>query len=384
MDKVIALGRPTFGDEELNAVRDVLESGWVAGQGPNAGVLEERFAELCGTRHAVAVANCTAALHLALLAFEVGPGDDVLVADYTFPATGHSVLYTGARPVFVDVQPGTGLIDLADIAAAMTPATKGIIAVDVYGQCADYDELRSFASEQGVFIIEDAAPAVGATYRGRPAGSLADVACFSLHGRKGITSGEGGLFVTDDQRLAEKVRKLSAFGIESAYTRQAAASLAVPVFDELGYNYKLSEIAVAIAIVQLERLPELLAKRRRLVALYADLLGGIQGITLPVALPDRESTWQTYCVAIDPELDRGRIAMGLRKREIQSNFGTYSSHVQPLYGLTRYCPVSADIFARHLAIPMHANLNTDDLERVAEAVAETVAEERARVLESTP
>ena len=259
----IPLGQPTFGTEEVEAVAEVLASGWVAGQGPRGQLLESRFAERHGTACAVAVSNCTAALHLALLAFGVGSGDEVLVADYTFPASGHSVLYTGATPRFVDVRPDTWTIDPAAVRAAIGPKTRGIIAVDVFGQCADYDELGEIAQEHDLFLIEDAAAAVGATYRGRPAGSLGDVACFSFHARKGISSGEGGMLTTNDEGLAARARKRSAFGIESAFTRQQVDQLPVPVFDEAGYNYKLSDVQAAIALVQLDRLDELTKRRRQ-------------------------------------------------------------------------------------------------------------------------
>ena len=172
---VIVLGRPTFGDEEIDAVREVLRSGWVAGQGPRSRELESAFAARVGRAYAIAVSNCTAALHLAMIALEVAPGDEVLVADYTYPATGHAVLYVGATPVFVDVDPGTGNIDPEACRRAITPRTKGIIAVDGIGQCADYGPLQRIADEHGLFLVEDAAPAAGASHHGRPAGSFGDI-----------------------------------------------------------------------------------------------------------------------------------------------------------------------------------------------------------------
>ena len=173
MGDPIPLSRPTFGPEELEAVRAVLDSGWVAGQGPRGAELEARFAELAGVGHAVAVCNCTAALHLAVIGLGAGPGDEVLVADYTYPATGHAVLYTGATPVFVDVRPDTWTVDPGAVAAAIGPRTVGVIAVDTLGQCADYAPLRELTDRHGLWLLEDAACSVGATYRGRPAGSLA-------------------------------------------------------------------------------------------------------------------------------------------------------------------------------------------------------------------
>lgn len=375
--RTVALSQPTFGEEEIDALRSVLASGWVAGQGPRGRELEARVSALCAGHHVVAVANCTAALHLALLGFDIGPGDEVLVADYTYPATGHSVLYTGATPVFVDVRPDIWTIDVDAAAAAVGERTVGIVAVDTLGQCADYAPLRALADRHGLFLVEDAACSVGATYRGAPSGTLADVACFSLHARKGITSGEGGLLVTADADRAERARRLSSFGVESAHTRQASGSLPIPVFQELGYNYKLSDVQSAIALVQLDRLPDLLAARRRVAAAYAELLGDVPGVTVPVAGEDRDHTWQTYALTLDPGLPRDRIAARLRELGVQSNIGTFASHVQPVYGTRPPCPVSRSLFDRHMAIPMHANLTESDVEYVASIVRDVVLAEHS-------
>jgi perosamine synthetase len=383
MSDPIPLTRPDFGDEELDAVRAVLESGWVAGQGPRGTELETRFARRCEVGNAIAVANCTAALHLSLLALGVGPGDEVLVADYTYPATGHAVAYTGARPVFVDVLPDTWTIASEAAAALVGPRTRGIIAVDAFGQCADYDPLRELADRDGLFLVEDAACSVGATYRGRPAGSLADVACFSLHARKGITSGEGGIIVTDDSALADTARKLSCFGVESAYARQDgtgadARDVPVPVFEQLGYNYKLSDIQAAIAAVQFDRLDEFLAARRRVAARYGELLAEVDGVTLPTVATDRDHTWQSYVLTLDAEVARGPFVASLREVGVQANIGTYASHLQPVYGERPACPVSADLFARHVAIPMYSGLRDNDVERVAHAVRDAVTAARGQ------
>lgn len=373
MADAIALGLPTTGEEELAAIAEVFESGWLAGNGPRSRLFESAFAELTGTAHALAVSNCTAALHLAFLALGLGPGDEVVVADYTFPATGHAVMFTGATPVFADVRPDIWTIDPAAAEAAITERTVGIVAVDVFGQTADYDELRAIADRHGLWLVEDAAAASGATYRGRPAGSLADAACFSFHGRKGITAGEGGALTTDRSEIDAAARKAHAFGIESALSRAASTDLPVPQFDELGYNYKLSDIAAAIMSVQLRRLPQLVAARNAVAAGYAERLADIESISLPVTAPDRGHVWQTFVLTLDRSLARGAVARELRWRGVQCNFGTYASHVQPLYGATNVCPVSADIFERHLAIPMHANLGADDLDIVADAVRAAVA-----------
>lgn len=180
MSKTVALGQPTVGDAELEAVAAVFASGWLSGAGPSCQAFESEFAQVAGTRHALATSNCGSALHLGLRALGAGPGDEVIVGDYTFPATGHSVLWSGATPVFADVRPDIWSADPAAVEAAVTPRTVGIIAVDVFGQPADYDELRAIADRHGLWLMEDAACSAGATYRGRPAGSLADVATFSF------------------------------------------------------------------------------------------------------------------------------------------------------------------------------------------------------------
>lgn len=345
----------------------------MAGQGPRGATLELRFAERCGVAGAVAVSNCTAALHLAFLALACRPGDEVLVADYTYPATGHAVVYCGASPRFVDVRPDTWTIDVDAAAAAIGPKTVGIVAVDVFGQCADYAELRELCDRHGLWLVEDAAAGSGATYHGGPAGSFGDVGCFSLHARKGITSGEGGVLVSDDPAVVAKARKLSCFGVESALARQQSDDLPVPVFDEFGYNYKLSDILAAVALVQLAREPELLAARRHVAQRYAEGLADLDDVILPFAASDREHAWQSYVLTLAPDLSRADVARSLRARGVQVNIGTFASHVQPAYGTTVACPTSADLFRRHLAIPMHANLRDDEVDRVIELVHAAVS-----------
>jgi dTDP-4-amino-4,6-dideoxygalactose transaminase len=373
MPDAIPLGQPTVGDAELAAIAEVLRSGWLSGAGPTCARFEERFAQLAGTSQALATNNCGAALHLAMLVLGVRPGDELIVGDYTFPATGHSVMYSGATPVFVDVRPDAWTIDPALVEAAITPKTVGIVAVDAFGQCADYDELREIADRHGLFIIEDAACASGATYKGRPAGSLGDVATFSFHGRKGITAGEGGAFVSNRADLVAHARKLHTYGIEGALSRAAVRELPVPVFDELGYNYRMSDIAAGMMLAQLDRLPDLLAARRQVAARYAELFKDFELVTVPAEVPDREHVWQSYVLTLDPSVDRGEVALRLREQGVGCNFGTYASHVQPLYGHHQTCPVSADIFARHLAIPMHANLTEAQVDTVASTVRSVVS-----------
>jgi dTDP-4-amino-4,6-dideoxygalactose transaminase len=378
MNHSVALGAPTVGQEELDAVREVFDSGWLSGAGPSCLAFEKEFAAVAGVDNVLSTSNCGSALHLAQLALGVRPGDEVIVGDYTFPATGHSVMWAGAKPVFVDVRPDIWSIDPEQIEAAITPRTVGIIAVDPFGQPADYDEINAIARKHGLWVIEDAACATGATYKGRNVGSLADMTAYSFHGRKGITSGEGGALASARAEMIDHARKLQTYGFAPAITREGAADLPIPSFDELGYNYRMSDVQAAIMRVQVRRLPDLLLARQRAADGYLAQLGDLEQITLPTALDDRTHPWQSYVITVAPELDRGAVAMALRAAGVGCNFGTYASHLQPLYGDQAALPVSAEIFSRHIAIPMHANLTEADVAYVSETLRSIVSDSAVR------
>lgn len=381
----IPLSRPSTDETELAAVAEVLQSGWMAGQGPHGTRLEEGFKKLTGRAYAIAVNNCTAGLHLALAGLGLVAGDEVLVADYSFPASGHAVLYCGATPVFVDVCEDTGTIDPNLVEEAITPRTRGILAVDALGTPADWNELQEIADRHGLFLVEDAACSVGAVYSGRPCGSFGNVSVFSLHGRKGITCGEGGVITTDDAELAARVRAASCFGMESAFSRQSAGTLALPTFAEIGYNYKLSDVLAAVAVVQLGKLEAFLERRRALAVRYGELLSAVPGIETPVVPPDRLSAWQTYAVTVTEPLDRDAIAIALRARGVGSTIGTYAMHLQPVYGLApASCPSSQRLFERHLALPMYVGLTDDQQDLVVQILASIVAEQADPNLEDVP
>jgi dTDP-4-amino-4,6-dideoxygalactose transaminase len=368
----IPLVHASLGEKELAAVAEVFASGWPAGQGPRGKALETQLAEKYGVGDAVAVSNCGAALHLAMLAFGVKPGDEVIVADYTFPAPAHAVRYVDAVPVFADVRPDTGTVDPQSVADLVTSRTVGIIAVDTVGLPADYVELQAVADRHGLFLIEDAACAVGATYQGRQAGALAEVGCLSFHGRKGASSGEGGALLSIDPKIGADARLRSSFGIGSIFEMGKVVGLPIPQFTEIGYNFKLSDIAAAILQVQLGRIDELLARRSAVAAQYAELLADEELLTVPHVPQDRTHAWQSYMVTLDPGVDRSALAADLRGQGIGCGHGTWASHVQPVYESKQKCPVSADLFARNLAIPMHAELSTNQVERVVEALRSAV------------
>ena len=257
----IPLLRPYFDSEELEEIQKVLDSGWVS-QGPKVKEFEDRIAEYLGIKYAIAVTNCTSALHLALLGIGVKEGDEVLVADYTFPATGHAVLYCRAKPIFVDINSQTYNIDSALIEDKITDKTKAIIPVHTFGQPAEIDEIIELAEDHNLKVIEDAACALGAKYKDKYAGTLGDMGCFSFHARKGITTGEGGMVVTDNKNIAEKIRNLSVFGMTSAWDREKSTEFIIPEFTELGYNYKMSDITAAIGVAQLKKLDKIVERKR--------------------------------------------------------------------------------------------------------------------------
>ena len=281
MTEVIALGQPTVGDEELEAIAEVFSSGWLAGNGPMSRRLEVAFAEITASAHALAVGNCTEALHLALIGLGVERGRRGHRCRLHVPATGHAVMYDGAEPVFADVRSDTWTVDPAAVEAAITERTVGIIAVDVFGQCADYDELRAIADRHGLWLVEDAAAATGAGYRGRPAGSLADVACFSFHGRKGVTSGEGGALTTSRPDIDAKARKLPAFGIESALTRASRSSCRSPSSTSSATTTSSPTSWPRSCLRPDAAAPRAARAAPRAADAYATLLGVLDGVTLP-------------------------------------------------------------------------------------------------------
>lgn len=368
----IPLVRASLGERELAAVAEVFASGWPAGQGPRCKALESRLAREYGVGDAVAVSSCGAALHLAMLSLGVRPGDEVIVADYAFPAPAQAVRYVDAVPVFADVRADTGTIDPQAVAALVTSRTVGVIAVDTVGLPADYVQLQAIADRHGLFVVEDAACAVGATYQGRAAGALAEVGCLSFHGRKGATSGEGGALLAAEPKVGACARLRSAFGIGNIFDLANVVGLPIPEFTGIGYNFKLSDIAAAIVQVQLDRIGELLARRAAAATQYRELLADEELVKVPYVPADRTHAWQSYLVTLDPRVNRAAVAADLRAQGIGCGHGTWAAHVQPVFRSRQECPVSAGLFRHHLAIPMHAELSMSQVERVAGALRSAV------------
>jgi perosamine synthetase len=346
-DARIRLGWPDTGARELAEVAEVLESGMLT-MGPKVAEFEAEIARICEVEHAIAVTSGTAALHLAVLAFELEPGDEVVVPAYTFPATANVVALAGLKPVLADVDPETMNIDPAKIEVG--PRTKAILAVHLFGRPLPLHELP-----EDVPLLEDAAGALGARYRGRACGSLGVAGCLSFHPRKIVTTGEGGAVTTSDDRFADAVRQMRNHGWRS---------LAPPDMPVPGLNYRLSDILCAVGIPQARRIDELLAQRTRVAEGYTERLRD-----LPVLLPSADDGdvhgWQAYVVQID---DRDRILAELRAQGIEAQIGTYSLPLLGAYRDHGEFPGARRVFERALALPFHTRLTDGDLDRVAEAL----------------
>lgn len=360
---MIPLTRPYFNQEEIREVKKVLDSGWVS-QGPKTKEFEKKFAKYLGVKYAIAVSNGTAALHLSLLALNIKRGDEVLVADYTFPATGHSVLYCGAKPVFIDIDPKTYNINADLIEKKITKKTKVIIPVHTFGQPADMSPIMRIVKKYHIRVVEDAACAAGAKYKGQMAGTIGDIGCFSFHARKGITTGEGGMVVTNNKKLADEIRTLAVFGTISPKPRKQSFGIIIPKFIKLGYNYKMSDITAAVGIAQLRRIDKIIKRKRDLSRYWDKKLEEIDFIKPPFVDKNVFHIYQSYVALVDKKINRNKLIKYLKDHNIQTQIGTYASHIQPVYHSKQKCPNSLDVFKRALALPLYYTLKKRDIDKI--------------------
>jgi perosamine synthetase len=355
---VIRLAWPDLGAEELAAVAEVLESGQLT-MGPKVEEFEAELAHACGVEHAVVVSSGTAALHLSVLALGIGPGDEVIVPAYTFPATANVVALAGARPVLVDVDPETMNVTADSVAEALTDRTRAVLVVHLFGRPAPWEELAE-AVPDGVALLEDAAGALGARRQGRACGGLGRLGCLSFHPRKIVTTGEGGAVTTNDSEIADAIRRFRHHGIEPRGDFEIRAA---------GLNYRLPDILCALGTTQMRRLDQLLDERERLAAAYAARLDG--GVGLPSADEGDRPGWQAYIVRLDRR-DQALEALG--EAGIQGQIGTYALHRLAAYADQGPFAGADAAFERALALPFHSRLADSDLDRVA-LVLDTVVSE---------
>ena len=358
---MIPIAKPIIEDEEVEEVTKVLRSGFIA-QGPKVAEFEEKFADYIGTEHAIATSSGTTALHLSLLAGGIGPGDEVITTPFTFAATGNSILYVGAKPVFVDINKETYNIDHKMVKNAVTDKTKAVMPVHLYGQPADMDPINNIADDHGLLVIEDAAQAHGADYNGKKAGSLGDMGCFSFYPTKNMTTSEGGIITTDNDEMAEKARILRAHGESERYTHVV-----------LGYNFRMTDIAAAIGIAQLKKLETFNEKRIENSNYLTKRIDKIKGIKTPFVSDNVKHVFHQYTIRVE-KTKRDELMEFLRS----NNIGTGIHYPKPIYqqklyqelGFTASCPEAEIASYEVLSIPVHPSLGRNDLEEIVTVLDE--------------
>lgn len=368
----IHLSPPHMSPDARDMLLDAFDSNWIAPLGPHVDAFEREFAARIGIEHAVALSSGTAALHLALLALGIGPGDEVATATLTFVATANAIHYVGAIPVFIDCHPGSWNLDpdlLGDeLEAAVRRGRpiKAVLAVDVFGKCADYESIRELCRFYEVPLIEDAAESLGATYRGRPAGTFGDIGCFSFNGNKIITTSGGGMLVTRRKEWADKARHLATQARDPSPHYEHSA---------VGYNYRLSNLLAAIGRAQLNVLDEFVDRRRANFRFYHQSLADLPGISfMPEHTHGRSTRWLT-CITVDPDqfgATREDVRLALERENIESRPVWKPMHLQPAHLMCRVRggEVAEDLFHRGLCLPSGSDLTPDDLSRIAAVIRE--------------
>jgi perosamine synthetase len=364
--------RPWLGEEEAQAAAAAVASGWVA-QGPRVAQFEAAFAEALGAAHAVAVSSCTTALHLALIAAGIGPGDEVVAPSLSFIATMNAARYVGADPVFADVDPATLNLVPATIEPRLTGKTRAVIVADQAGVPADLDAIRALCEPRGVAVIEDAACAAGAVYRGRPAGATASLATFSFHPRKLLTTGEGGMITTPDADVAARLRRLREHGMSvGAAERHASQQPVIERYLEVGYNYRMTDVQAAIGLVQLAKLGRQIERRRELAARYQELLADIPGL-VTVRDPRYGTTnYQSFWVQLPDgfPVSRDDLLRMLADAGVSARRGIMAAHLEPAYAgfLCPPLPVTERVTAGSLILPLFHELTEEEQDLVVSVV----------------
>jgi perosamine synthetase len=368
----VPFARPWFGGGEAAALADVVASGWVS-QGPRVRDFEAAFAERVGARDAVATTSCTTALQLALYATGVGPGDEVIVPSLSFIASANAVWMCGARAVFADVDPRTYNLDAAAAERAITDRTRVIMPVHQVGLPADMDRFLELGDRYGVAILEDAACAIGASYKGRPIGSLGPLACFSLHPRKVITTGEGGMIAVNEPRVAERLRRLRAHAMDvSDLARHSASTVIFESYPERGFNFRMTDLQAAMGLCQLDALEFILDRRAHLAARYTSALQGIPGLEPPYEPPYATRTWQSYCVRVSPRaiVDRDELMRRLLADGVATRRGVMAIHHELAYQGAHVDMPHTDAAAREvLMLPLFPDLTYEQQDYVIDRLA---------------
>lgn len=356
--KKIPVSEPTLSGNEEKYVLDCLRSNWISSKGRYTQIFEEAFSSFCGVKHAIAVANGTAALHVALLALGAGENDEIIVPTLTYVATANAVTYCGARPVFADCESDTWNLDVSQIESLITQRTKGIIAVHLFGHPVDMDPLLEIAKKHRLFVLEDAAEAHGAVYKGHKVGTIGNAATFSFYGNKIITTGEGGMVTTNSDVLAERIRLLKGQGVDPQRRYWH------PV---IGYNYRMTNIQAAIGLAQLERVEELIKRHCHNARLYSKLLEESSFLVLPVEREWTSHVYWVYGILIkDSHQSRNQVMEYLAKRGIETRPFFYPVHLMPPYYRKISLPVAKIISAQGIILPSSANLSKGNIYQVCQ------------------
>jgi UDP-4-amino-4,6-dideoxy-N-acetyl-beta-L-altrosamine transaminase len=376
---MLPYGRQWLDESDIEAVVAVLRSDWLT-TGPMVEAFEQAFAAAVGARYAVAVSNGTAALHAAAFAAGLGPGDEAIVPPMTFVASANCVCYEGATVVFADVRTDTLNLDPARVEAAMGARTRAIVTVDYTGQPSDLDELMALAHQHNLVLIEDAAHALGATYRERRIGSIAHLTTFSLHPVKHITTGEGGVVTTDDAKLAARLRRFRNHGIDNDYVQRAALASWYYEMTDLGHNCRITDFQCALGLSQLPKLPGWLARRRAIAARYTTAFAAMPEIEPPVELPDRQSAWHLYVIRLNADrlkAGRAKVFKALRAENIGVNVHYIPVPWHPYYqglGFRRgQWPVAEDAYERIISLPLWPGMSDGDVDDVIAAVQKVLS-----------
>lgn len=369
----IQFSRPYTGEEEARAAADVIRSGWIVG-GPQLAAFEAEFAARCGAAHAVGVSSWTSGAFLTLHALGIGPGDEVLVPSYTFIASVNVITHCGATPVFVDIDAHTWNIDPQDLERKIGPRTKLLLPVDQVGLPCDMDAISDIAARHGINVLDDAACAIGSSNRGRAVGSLAPVSVFSLHARKLVTTGEGGMIVTDDGELAERLRRLRHQGMSlSDYQRHAMSPTTYESYPDVGFNFRITDIQAAVGRVQLAKLDEILAHRRTIADGYLNYLRNHPLFQAPAVPEGIVPNWQSFMVGLrdGAAVERDQIMTWLHERGVPTRRSVMASHLEaPYRAMPAHLPNTERAFARNFQLPMHPGISREQLTRIVEALSE--------------
>lgn len=365
---MIRLNIPYTDYRELEEVAKVLESGYLT-QGPKVMEFEKKVSDLTGSKHAFAMSSCTTALHLALVVLGIKAGDEVIVSDFTFPATANVVVQLGAKPVLADINLDTMTLNPGEIERLVSPKTKAVMAVDAFGCAADFDTINLIATKYGLPVIEDGATTIGAKYYDRYCGNLTTLGCFSFHPRKAITTAEGGMITTNDDHLAEKIRLLRSHGgvrIGNWYQ-----------FEEAGFNYRLSDIQGAIGVAQMEKLQWIIDQKRIKAAQLSERLSDIPNISLPKDPKWGGNIFQSYVILVDQKIDRDATVNNLKANGVEATLGTYALHDQPFFqrdfgykpGQLRNSHIA---FSKSITLPLYPQLTETDLDFIAHSLRKSI------------